>query len=746
MAMNDYILGCDVLGAAMPAAKGARGAGKQSTIDAGNKLIATGNKISSKKRLAKLSKATIAAGKKIVEKGKSAPADDGGAGGGGSAGGGASAETPTIPAAALAIPVIPFGLPPGGIARSYTPIPPVAPFGGSAGKAAAASTLVAPPPFGGAGKSAARAAFVPAAPSAPLPSARPVTKKAAAPAPAPAPVASKSVRTAARVHGDDIFGDLLEPDVVGVQIWNPTLGRYVNQEMVGPPPAHMTFAQKGVALADLNAIDAYAYAADAMVLAVNSVNDLLDKGSPDTDGKGQDTINRAFDVVDKADASVEPGWFDLVQQAQQITSDANDWISQAAPGTPGTDGTVPDGTVPSAPVYGVAWTPNTGYASGSQVTNQGGLYFAMTAGTSSTYGPSGTAPSIIDGTVTWGYAGQDPALAAQQAALSSGGGGGTSGGGGDSSSDPFGDQGGDQGSDPFGDQGDPGLDAPSDDPNAEMAAAERGDAIPSYGGDMSAVSDEGYGGDTGDGGGFQGGGFSQLVESEMPGLPFADASQDDGSGDIFSDLSTSDTGDGSELAQADASIDASENADAAPAPASEQVIGRDAKPAPSIIVKSELPGVSNEAWTKFVIAMKTAELGDVSPSNALGAFELKPRRLADLGFMKNLLKKRSAPTKEYPNGRMIWVGDFIAPMTAKRFLGDPNLQYKAFVGSMKDYVQKLRSKQIPKPDGGPIDGMRLAGVLAILHRAGPNGLKTFGDPSKRFDDTLKLYTAANEAF
>ncbi len=163
-------------------------------------------------------------------------------------------------------------------------------------------------------------------------------------------------------------------------------------------------------------------------------------------------------------------------------------------------------------------------------------------------------------------------------------------------------------------------------------------------------------------------------------------------------------------------------------------------PVPSRALKSEIPGVSDEAWTTFAKALKTASPSAVSASNAFGMFELKPRRLEDLGLVTNTTCTRS------PTGRMVWVGEFVPPMTLKSFLGSPKLQYRAFAASMKNYVDRLRNGSIPRPDGGKPDGMTLSGALAILHRCGPSGLKTWNDESKRFEDTKALYENANGVF
>lgn len=156
------------------------------------------------------------------------------------------------------------------------------------------------------------------------------------------------------------------------------------------------------------------------------------------------------------------------------------------------------------------------------------------------------------------------------------------------------------------------------------------------------------------------------------------------------------------------------------------------------VVPSLIEGVSDQAWTEFVMAMRTAQPGAVSASNALGMFELKPRRLADLGLVRNVALTRS------PTNRMAWVGEFVAPLTQKKFLGSPEVQYRAFAESMRRYVDGLTDGTVPS-ESRPED-MTLSGALAILHRCGPNGLKSWANEDKRFPDTIALYDKVNGIF
>lgn len=141
---------------------------------------------------------------------------------------------------------------------------------------------------------------------------------------------------------------------------------------------------------------------------------------------------------------------------------------------------------------------------------------------------------------------------------------------------------------------------------------------------------------------------------------------------------------------------------------------------------SELPGIDDDEWTQFVTCMATGKSDGVSPSNALGLFEMMPRRLADLGLVKRLARSK-------PAERTIWVAVFVPPMTSDKFLRNPQVQYRVFSKSMKDYSDRISGGEIVKP--AP---MSLSGALAILHRAGPKGLETWAT-GERFPSTQASY-------
>lgn len=169
------------------------------------------------------------------------------------------------------------------------------------------------------------------------------------------------------------------------------------------------------------------------------------------------------------------------------------------------------------------------------------------------------------------------------------------------------------------------------------------------------------------------------------------------------------------------------------------------------VLKSPLDCATDAQWTKFIFAMKTADLDTVGPANEQGMFAMRPRRLVDLGLGMDLESTRM------DSGRMGWVFLFVPPMTEELFLGPgesgsdakhaaaAQIQLDTFTRSMLDYVAAIRAKTIPSPAVRPA-GLTLSGALAVLHRCGPSGLKSWADVSSRRQDTITLVDCANGAF
>lgn len=147
---------------------------------------------------------------------------------------------------------------------------------------------------------------------------------------------------------------------------------------------------------------------------------------------------------------------------------------------------------------------------------------------------------------------------------------------------------------------------------------------------------------------------------------------------------------------------------------------------------SPLPGVSIQAWTRFAQALEVQPIKAISESGGYGCYDMRPRRLVELGYAGNLQSART------PKGRMVYTCEFIHPWTAQRFLSDPIAQHKALALSMALYHRALSEGRLTRPEG-----VSLAGVLAILHRGGRGALA--GWPTL-FEHTAALYEQAEGVF
>ena len=148
--------------------------------------------------------------------------------------------------------------------------------------------------------------------------------------------------------------------------------------------------------------------------------------------------------------------------------------------------------------------------------------------------------------------------------------------------------------------------------------------------------------------------------------------------------------------------------------------------------ESPLPGVSPAQWERFVKALEVQPVDAVSDSGGLGCYDMRSRRLVELGYASNLRSVRA------PSGRQISVCDFALPWTLRRFLTDPVAQYAALVKSMKDYHQALTSGELNKSQDAS-----LSGTMAVLHLGGRGALRAWPN---LFENTRRLYDATREVF
>lgn len=149
-------------------------------------------------------------------------------------------------------------------------------------------------------------------------------------------------------------------------------------------------------------------------------------------------------------------------------------------------------------------------------------------------------------------------------------------------------------------------------------------------------------------------------------------------------------------------------------------------------LKSPLPGVSNEAWVRFVSALEVQPIRAVSDSGGLGAYDMRPRRLQELGLARVGKLTRSV------RGRFKNECEFVPPLTQSQFLNDPVAQYRALVLSITSYHRDLTSGKLRKPEE-----MSLAGALAILHRGMRGALRSWPE---LFSETRALHDRARGAF
>lgn len=149
-------------------------------------------------------------------------------------------------------------------------------------------------------------------------------------------------------------------------------------------------------------------------------------------------------------------------------------------------------------------------------------------------------------------------------------------------------------------------------------------------------------------------------------------------------------------------------------------------------LRSPLRGVGDGAWTRLVRALDVQPARAISESGGFGSYDLRPRRLVELGRAKNLHSVRT------PSGRQVYKCDLVLPLTQTRLLMDPLVQLEILTQSLSRYHAQLMSDELVLPKDAS-----LAGVLAILHRSGRGALT--GWP-KLFPQTRALYEAAQGAF
>ena len=120
---------------------------------------------------------------------------------------------------------------------------------------------------------------------------------------------------------------------------------------------------------------------------------------------------------------------------------------------------------------------------------------------------------------------------------------------------------------------------------------------------------------------------------------------------------------------------------------------------------SPIPGVADDAWRAFVAAMTVRPAVDAEDSKGHGCFDLRPRRLAEIGLG--------------------------VPTTFEEC-------YAAFTKSVAAYIDDIGAGRLVLPDG-----VSHAGALALLQRGGRGALASYPE---MFSDTREVYDRARECF
>ena len=153
---------------------------------------------------------------------------------------------------------------------------------------------------------------------------------------------------------------------------------------------------------------------------------------------------------------------------------------------------------------------------------------------------------------------------------------------------------------------------------------------------------------------------------------------------------------------------------------------------------------SNEQWKTFARKLATQGIGEISESGRLGVFGLGARRLKDLGLMDDVKKIEL-------EGKLVYMGSFIPPLSMERFLNSPRVQYNIFKRSMVDYHKSIKESGLDKLIGKEIavEPLTMSGLLGLASQAGIKGAKSWLEKPKereRFPHTTQTFLETNGIF
>lgn len=158
----------------------------------------------------------------------------------------------------------------------------------------------------------------------------------------------------------------------------------------------------------------------------------------------------------------------------------------------------------------------------------------------------------------------------------------------------------------------------------------------------------------------------------------------------------------------------------------------------------QLLGVSPDAWRRLVGALALGEdgrprpLGAVSRRGGLGCFEIRARRLQDLGHGRAARRTGG-----------VWEIAFRSPLSRERFLASLLQQYDALSTSLARFDAQVAG--LPRPEGASRSGVLAvlqrvaweAEAFAILDRMRRRGVREWAAGRKSLVD---LYARCNDLF
>tara|TARA_R100001244_G_scaffold132394_1_gene108866 strand:- start:12812 stop:13249 length:438 start_codon:yes stop_codon:yes gene_type:complete len=145
-----------------------------------------------------------------------------------------------------------------------------------------------------------------------------------------------------------------------------------------------------------------------------------------------------------------------------------------------------------------------------------------------------------------------------------------------------------------------------------------------------------------------------------------------------------------------------------------------------------------------VKCFRKGELDDIAPGGRLGIFGLNARSLNALGLSGGVITKRLYGTR-------VKLPKFYPPLTIRRFLASPQIQYNAFSKLQSEAMHSIKSSDIKNRIGELIGGepLTMSGLLGLVSQAGVKGARSWlnrPDERSRFPFTTKIFIKTNGIF